>query len=195
MPRSQNYHILESERIIIDWDLFYVGWVNRWLTGDDLIEYAVEYWSQHQDRESPQLTDLAIADPTNTFKLGLVFDQLMESLGGPPDENSSRWNNALRKWRYCLLRKCQTASGSDRELLECCESVYSDVGYPKDMEDFILYMPPKDGFDPHAHTDKECIERLVRLSSLFMEREETFLVDLGLKEKGSSEIKDEAKHK
>ncbi|HFC6348968.1 TPA: DUF2247 family protein, partial [Neisseria lactamica] len=37
---------------------------------------------------------------------------------------------------------------------------YADFDYPEEIESFVRYMPPKDGYIPSAHSNEENIARL-----------------------------------
>ncbi|MEK3933815.1 DUF2247 family protein [Sporosarcina sp. FSL W7-1349] len=61
------------------------------------------------------------------------------------------------------IRNCRFALLADdlEELLNRVAEVYAVFDYPKDMESFINYLPPSDGFDPFLYTKEENEIRLI----------------------------------
>lgn len=53
--------------------------------------------------------------------------------------------------------------------------VYADFDYPKDMESFIHYLAPKDGFNPSPYSKEENEGRLINLLTAFLNQEKQYL--------------------
>lgn len=76
-----------------------------------------------------------------------------------------------RKWLFITLGWLWDNRGSFSEPLGEVENIYSDFGYPVEMESFIKYIPPSDGYDPSIHTYEENIERLMGNWEFYLKKE------------------------
>ncbi|MDD9311758.1 DUF2247 family protein [Cytobacillus firmus] len=61
------------------------------------------------------------------------------------------------------------------ELLNEITEVYADFNYPEDMDNFINYLEPKDGYIPSQYSEEENVIRLVNLFNDFMNQEHDYL--------------------
>ncbi|MFH4113778.1 DUF2247 family protein, partial [Acinetobacter baumannii] len=50
---------------------------------------------------------------------------------------------------------------SFEDTLDEVESIYTDFDYPAEIESFIKYIPPTDGYDPSIHSHTENINHLM----------------------------------
>lgn len=50
------------------------------------------------------------------------------------------------------------------------ESIYTDFDYPAEMDSFIKYMPPTDGYDPSLNSYTENINRLMKNWENYLQR-------------------------
>ncbi|MBS3047339.1 DUF2247 family protein [Enterobacter mori] len=87
------------------------------------------------------------------------------------EEGGGDWLKIKRKWLFITLSWLWNNRESFSEPLGEVESVYSDFDYPVEMESFIKYFPPSDGYDPSIHTYEENIERLMRNWEFYLKKE------------------------
>lgn len=64
------------------------------------------------------------------------------------------------KWLFIILRCVFTQRKLYKNPLDIVEMIYADFDYPKEIDSFVKYMPPKDGYDPSIHSFDENISRL-----------------------------------
>ncbi|MFH3829085.1 DUF2247 family protein [Acinetobacter nosocomialis] len=65
------------------------------------------------------------------------------------------------KWLYILLSWLWINRESFEDTLDEVESIYTDFDYPAEIESFIKYIPPTDGYDPSIHSHTENINHLM----------------------------------
>lgn len=58
---------------------------------------------------------------------------------------------ARRKWRYCKVYDVYYSEESTEEKLNKVAIIYDEFDFPKDMEQMIYYLPPKDGIYGSKH--------------------------------------------
>lgn len=66
------------------------------------------------------------------------------------------------KWLYILLSWLWINRESFEDPLDEVESIYTDFDYPPEIESFIKYIPPTDGYDPSLYSYAENINRLMK---------------------------------
>jgi hypothetical protein len=141
----------------------------------EVTRYVEEYITDHPNETDPLIMELA----WNAERR--VIDENLEKLiitiyGQRVNEDSVQWKTEERKWRYCILKKLRTDIQNHEQLLEKVAEVYSDMGYPNDMESFIYYMPPNDGYDPTKYTRDQNHQRLIQMFDVFLEKEKGELI-------------------
>ncbi|WP_313897305.1 DUF2247 family protein [Bacillus cereus group sp. BfR-BA-01380] len=62
-----------------------------------------------------------------------------------------------------------------KELLNKIVEVYADFDYPEDMERFINYITPRDGYNPLLYSEEEHIVRLISFFNDFLHKEQQYL--------------------
>lgn len=77
---------------------------------------------------------------------------------------------AKSKWLYLSLAWLFENKGHVNDPLSVIEDIYADFDYPPEMQTFVRYMPPTDGYDPRNYTAEENNERLMRLFEQFLDR-------------------------
>jgi hypothetical protein len=65
------------------------------------------------------------------------------------------------RWRVLLLTWVYERRELFKSPLTVVEELYAEFGYPRDMESFIAFLPPSDGWDPSIHTTAENERRLM----------------------------------
>jgi hypothetical protein len=66
------------------------------------------------------------------------------------------------KWLFLLLKWAYENRSSIPYPLGVVDELYADFGYPENLEPFVAFLPPKDGWEPLKHTAQENEERLFR---------------------------------
>lgn len=72
------------------------------------------------------------------------------------------------KWLFLLLKWAYENRSSIPYPLGVVDELYADFGYPEDLEPFVAFLPPKDGWEPLKHTAQENEERLFRNWELYL---------------------------
>lgn len=167
--------ILKQSKIKYDWKTIYIGLELSIIKNNDITNYAVEFLSTHQECNNPFIIELAWGK--NDIEYRRILKNILKELN---DEHllkdSNLWKCEKRKWRFSIL-KCLKEMYQDepKELLNKIVEVYADFDYPEDMERFINYMPPKDGYNPLLYSEEENIVRLISFFNDFLHKEQQYL--------------------
>ncbi|MEW5292005.1 DUF2247 family protein [Erwinia papayae] len=76
-----------------------------------------------------------------------------------------------RKWLFISLSWLWEKRHNFKEPLDEIENIYADFGYPDEIENFVKYMPPSNGYDPSVHTYAENIDNLINNWKSYLEKE------------------------
>ncbi|MFU9139212.1 DUF2247 family protein [Erwinia tasmaniensis] len=76
-----------------------------------------------------------------------------------------------QKWLFILLSWLWNNLNNFEEPLAEVEIIYADFDYPHEIEGFIKYMPPSDGYDPSMHSQMENIDYLMDKWKNYLEKE------------------------
>ncbi|HEZ8210006.1 TPA: DUF2247 family protein, partial [Neisseria gonorrhoeae] len=93
---------------------------------------------------------LSLTNKSNILELKPVLEDLASETRGYSPKN----------WLYILLNDVFHRKEEFYGPLGEVEKIYADFDYPEEIESFVRYMPPKDGYIPSAHTYEENIARL-----------------------------------
>ncbi|MDP7774142.1 DUF2247 family protein [Acinetobacter nosocomialis] len=74
------------------------------------------------------------------------------------------------KWLYILLSWLWINRESFEDPLDEVESIYTDFDYPTEIESFIKYIPPTDGYDPSLYSYAENINRLMKNWEIYLQK-------------------------
>ncbi len=106
----------------------------------------------------------------------LLVDILKESHTNDLNLDADVWQFEKRKWRFGKLAYLKMKHQDDYEgLLNKVAEVYADFNYPEDMDSFINYLEPKDGFNPSQYSKEENVVRLINLFNDFLNKEHQYL--------------------
>jgi len=166
-------HILKENNIPYSWNTLRVAKKYNLIDNSQVSDYAIEYLSEHSQETNQYIAELVCCDKTTD--IDDVLDKVADNFDGKIDHDSTEWELEKRKLRFCVLNYLQQHVSDARELLDKIALVHDDFGFPKDMEDFIYYMPAKE-FNPLEYSEKECRNRLVRLFEDFLSNEKNFLI-------------------
>jgi hypothetical protein len=165
-------NILKKNNIPYSWNTLRVGKKYNLIDNAQIADYAVEYLLGHPQETNQFIAELACCDKTTS--IDDVLDKVVDVFDDKIDCDSPEWELEKRKLRFCILVYLKQHIFDEGALLDKIAQVYDDFGFPKDMEDFIYYMPAKD-FNPLEHSKEECMNRLVRLFEDFLSNEKIFL--------------------
>ena len=76
------------------------------------------------------------------------------------------------KWLFIVLRWLYENMNSVQDPFREVEIVYADFEYPAEIEGFVGFMPPSDGWRPQDHSPKENRERMIRLWRSYLENKQ-----------------------
>ncbi|EPH9348967.1 TPA: DUF2247 family protein, partial [Neisseria gonorrhoeae] len=93
---------------------------------------------------------LSLTNKSNIFELKPVLEDLASETRGYSPKN----------WLYILLNDVFHRKEEFEDPLGEVEKIYADFDYPEEIESFVRYMPPKDGYIPSNHSYEENIARL-----------------------------------
>lgn len=156
----------KQNNIHIDWGTLYVGFKLHLLKEEDISDYAVEFIT-HSENDT-NIIQLAM------HRSNIDFENLLKELS---DLNTMACQFEVRKWRISVLSQLKKAYQDDREeLLRKVSEAYADFNYPEDMDYFINYLTPLDGYNPSKHTKNENITRLINLFYEFLIKEHQYIV-------------------
>lgn len=169
-----DFYILKENNISYSWNTIRLGKQCNLFDNSEIADYAIEYLSQHPLETNEFIVELACSN--KTMFIDDILDKVADVFDKKIDCDSAEWALEMRKLRFCVLTYLKKHISDDRELLDKIAQVYDDFGFPKDMEDFIYYMPSKN-FDSLELLLEQPMSRLVRLFENFLDEEKKFLIE------------------
>lgn len=109
--------------------------------------------------------EMSFLYPDDTQELISLLGHLCGTSGQDDDSVSKG------KWLFITLSWLWVNRSKFADPLAEVEAVYADFDYPKEMDGFIRYMPPVDGYDPSIHTDEENYKNLMSKWEWFLEND------------------------
>jgi hypothetical protein len=164
--------ILRQNNIPYSWNTLRVAKKYSLIETSQVSDYAVEYLFDHSQETNQYIAEFVCCDKTTS--INDILDKVADAFDKKIDCDSFEWELEKRKLRFCILIYLKQHVSDESELLDKIALVYDDFGFPKDMENFIYYMPSKD-FNPLEHSKEECMERLVKLFDDFLSNEKRYL--------------------
>ncbi|MBD0446489.1 DUF2247 family protein [Acinetobacter nosocomialis] len=79
-----------------------------------------------------------------------------------PNFKEDEYETISQKWLYVILSWLWLNRESFEDPLDEVESIYTDFDCPAEMDNFIKYMPPTDGYNPSLYSYAENINRLMK---------------------------------
>ena len=151
----------------LNWDSIYVGIKEDILTADSAVLYASEFVEKCSHIDSPGAIQILIEDNINKDSILPLICEIADM----HKASIKQINDAKRVLRYAFLLTLKNESANRLKLLEGAEEIYATFGYPKDMENFIPYMPANDNYDPSTHSTDENVQHLIDNFDDFMTSE------------------------
>ncbi|HFB2896890.1 TPA: DUF2247 family protein [Neisseria gonorrhoeae] len=138
---------LTAQKVRLSWKDILWGYENKYLGWADVAAYARKMTlSDHDER----VFKLSLTNKSNIFELKPVLEDLASETRGYSPKN----------WLYILLNDVFHRKEEFDDPLGEVEKIYADFDYPEEIESFVRYMPPKDGYIPSNHSYEENIARL-----------------------------------
>ncbi|MBF8419108.1 DUF2247 family protein [Heyndrickxia coagulans] len=160
-----------------DWKTLYAGLKLDLIKRSDIVNFAVEFLTKHPGANNQNVVQLAWGDDDLDYE-NLLENILKESFSQDLNFDTEAWQLEKRKWRFAVLTNLKIKYQNNfEELLNKIAEVYADFNYPDDMDSFIYYLKPTDGFDPLQYSKTENIIRLINLFHDFMCKEYQYLQD------------------
>lgn len=167
--------VFKQNKIKYDWITLYVGLKMDLIKYNDIVSYAVEILTKHPDNSNQNIIQLAWGGNDIDYE-SLLVDIINESHINDLNSDAEVWQFEKRKWRFSILAYLKMKYQNDFEgLLNKVAEVYADFNYPEDMDSFINYLEPKDGFNPSQYSKEENVVRLMNLFNDFMNKELHYL--------------------
>ncbi|PAE08368.1 hypothetical protein CHI12_06635 [Terribacillus saccharophilus] len=168
-------NFFKENNIRYDWRTIFTGFKMHILKSEDITNYAVEYLTIHPETENENIIQLAWGGhqlDSDSLLSNILQDYYNSDLNIENDE----WHIEKRKWRFCILTLLKIKyQDNSEELLNIITEVYADFNYPEDMDSFINYLTPKDGYDPSKYSKEENVSRLISLFNEFLDKERHYL--------------------
>ena len=169
-----NIEILDTMNIRYDWKTLYVGLSLDIMEIEEVSKYATSLMSKESYVDNEFINELVWGVD------GKLKGELLSKMSYELDlkdliEDSELWNFEVQKLRYCTLKFLRNTIKNNKELLKKVSEIYADFGYPSEMEGFIPYMPPKDGYDPTKYSVEENYAHMVKIFDVFLEREKELI--------------------
>ena len=167
--------ISKKNKIKYDWRTLYVGLELGLIKYSDIVNYAVVFLIEHPDISNQNIVQLTWGGDDIDYE-SLLVDILKESHINDLNLEADFRQLEKRKWRFGILAYLKRKHQNDfEELLYKVAEVYADFNYPEDMDSFINYLEPKDGFNPSQYSKEENVIRLINLFNDFMKKEHQYL--------------------
>ena len=144
----------------LNFEAIYWGIKNDIIDTNAAIEYADAYAIANTDECSQSVIEILLSEDITKEEMLML---LKKASGLKVLQSETKCMFILR-----ILILSELQNKSSNELLLKLEKVYADFDYPSDMNDFIYDMPPEDGYDPSAHSDKENEARLINKFNEFI---------------------------
>jgi len=93
--------------------------------------------------------------PESSNEVSLFLEKLCT--GFEQDNDST----IRQKWLFIVLSWLWNNRASFEDPLSEVEIIYADFDYPAEIEGFVKYMPPSDGYDPSTHSQTENMNHLM----------------------------------
>lgn len=138
-----------TKEISLLWSDILWGYNNRYLGWVDVVNFAKEQLVDEKQNEL--IAELSEITKSTVYKI----KPLLEALSYQTAEA-----DCSRKWLYIVLKDIFLRKNEFKDPLGEVEKIYEDFEYPDEIESFVRYMPPTDGYDAEKHLHEENITRL-----------------------------------
>ncbi|MFR1807541.1 MAG: DUF2247 family protein [Pygmaiobacter massiliensis] len=163
------YHldVFDKYHVNITWHDIYLGLKKDFLNLEDVRDYALRCL-ESEANSCEEINDLAWKNDDKTFVFSCI-EKIIKNKGIVNDEESKS------KWQYCIIKSLRDSILNYQELSSKLDELYADFDYPEDMEEFISYMPIKDGYNPAKHSKEDNIQRIMNKIDLFLDKKQKLI--------------------
>lgn len=151
-----------DKTINISWCEIKWGYENHFITSDVLIKKAEKVVST--DTYSNTELELSFLSYSELNHVTPFFKELC------PEFKEERDSLRIKqKWLFIILSWLWINRNSFENPLAEVEIIYTNFDYPLEIDNFIRYMPPSDGYDPSMYSFKENIDNLMNNWESYLE--------------------------
>lgn len=138
------------EQGLLNWSSLVVGWNHKWLSRDDVIQFAVSWLITHPDDDDKSIAFLAGSESSSEGEIRDCLCQVAQRLEQFDLAEQRKYHRQMEKWRYAHLSFLQQAELSDTEKIDRLQILYAHFGYPEDMAGCSKYGPGPDPLEAMA---------------------------------------------
>ncbi|MFV3415260.1 DUF2247 family protein [Pseudomonas nitroreducens] len=133
-------------------------------------EFVVGLANHHLELGDYHDLELDLALMNDSFDIRGCLNKLanVSGRGYPASDSKSKWLFIALKWLFEKKSEIEDPLGK-------VELIYEDFDFPVEIESFVRYMPPSDGYQPQQHTLKENQNRLYENWAAYIEKTEVSL--------------------
>jgi hypothetical protein len=142
----QEYALLTWRNVLWGYERKLIGW-------PFVVDMARAQLST--DSDNPRALELARLDKSEAMRVGELLRELAKQ------ESVENEGDAEKIWLVVQLGWLFHNYHDSTEALEQVGSTYADFDYPAEIEEFVHYMPPTDGYDASQHSAEENNARLI----------------------------------
>ncbi|WPP90092.1 DUF2247 family protein [Acinetobacter pittii] len=143
-----------DEKVTLSWCDIKWGYENNLLTSEIPIKKA-ENSLLTGDYTKAEL-ELSFLIPSESNDITPFINELC------PNFKEDEYAITNQKWLYVILSWLWINRASFEDPLDEVERIYTDFDYPAEINNFIKYMPPTDGYNPSLYSYAENINRLMK---------------------------------
>ena len=143
-----------NEKVTLSWCDTKWAYENNLLTSEIPIKKAENIVSTGSYTKAE--LELSFLIPTESNDITPFINELC------PNFKEDEYENISQKWLYVILSWLWINRASFEDPLGEVERIYTDFDYPAEIDNFIKYMPPTDGYDPSLYSYAENINRLMK---------------------------------
>ncbi|WP_375038304.1 DUF2247 family protein [Acinetobacter sp. RW6] len=143
-----------DEKVNLSWCDIKWGYENNLLTSEIPIKKAENIVSTGSYTKAE--LELSFLIPSESNDITPFINELC------PNFKEDEYAITNQKWLYVILSWLWINRASFEDPLDEVEIIYTDFDYPAEMDSFIKYMPPTDGYNPSLYSYAENINRLMK---------------------------------
>lgn len=151
-----------NEKVNLSWCDIKWGYENNLLTSEIPIKKAEN--SLLTENYTNAELELSFLIPSESNDITPFINELC------PNFKEDEYENVSQKWLYVILSWLWINRENFEDPLDEVESIYTDFDCPAEVDSFIKYMPPTDGYNPSLHSYTENINRLMKNWENYLKR-------------------------
>lgn len=140
-----------KERAFLSWRDALWGYEHHMIGWSGIVDLANHRLCSSSDFREIELSCLR---KSNTYQIG----ELLRELAASEPLNSGSMSE--KKWLFLTLAWIFDNRTRTNDPLGEVENIYADFDYPREVENFVRYMPVIDGYDSSQHSSEENENRL-----------------------------------